>query len=177
MSVTRLAVWLLFAAVGGAWLASAAGIARYSPPPRLPQRASTDVQIQSLAADVHAQTGRLRDRLAASPMPSARERNPFAFSPREQPTVRRTPRPTDVTSPLPPIEAPTEPMLSLIGVAELETPSGTVRTAMLAAGHDELIMARVGERILGRYDVRAIGMNTIELTDIQTDGVRRLALR
>lgn len=177
MTGARLATWILGLAVGGAWLASAAGVTRQVRPTRSTPRQAEAAQFDALTADVQAQAGRLRERLAQAPAPSATERNPFRFAQRQAAPSRRAVGPT-----APVIEAPIvlevrEPALQLIGVAENTTKDGVVRTAMIAGGDNELMMVAAGQRILGRYDVVAVGADAVELKDVQTGGIRRLLLR
>ena len=65
-----------------------------------------------------------------------------------------------------------EPALELVGVAESTSPEGIVRTAMITGGHNELMMVTAGQRILGRYDVVAVGADAVELKDVETGGIR-----
>jgi hypothetical protein len=176
MNASRVAAWMFFAAVLGAWLASAAS----DPAVRRASRTSSPVvpnPIDHLATDVQAQAGRLRQRLDKAPAPQTPVRNPFAFSPR----ARSAPRPSRVVTasvPLPSAPAePAEPFLDLIGIAEKKAGEGVVRTAMISNGSGDLIMATAGQRILGLYDVAAIGHDVIELKHATTGAIRRLALR
>lgn len=176
MKASRLAAWMFCAAVGGAWLASAAGVSRT---PRLSpvSKANTDdVRLDAVVAEVQAQAGRLRSRLSNAPVPDGPERNPFAFATRKQ-QVRpgTTAAPAPVAPPVV-LQVP-EPVLELIGVAETRTAGGVVRTAMISGGYDELMMVTAGQRVLGRYDVVAVGADAVELKDLQTGATRRLALR
>ncbi|MBA2304439.1 MAG: hypothetical protein H0W08_17655 [Acidobacteria bacterium] len=176
MSASRVAAWVIGVAMCGAWLASAAGVTRQARAPRLASRGADVVQFDALAADVQAQAGRLRARLAAAPAPRPVERNPFSFSARPVPprlADKRHPSPVALT---PPVET-REPVLELIGIAENTRPEGLVRTAMITGGHDELMMVTAGQRILGRYDVVLVGADAVELKDVQTGGKRRLILR
>jgi hypothetical protein len=162
-----------------AWLASAASTTLQRPaapvdpdPTAVYQAASTE----ALAAEVQAHAARLRQRLASAPVPQLPHRNPFAFEPRPQPELRQTdPRTQPILSAEPP--PPPDPVLSLIGVAEDETQNGPQRTAILADGAESVLMVGVGETVLGRYRVSAIGADAVELTDLQTSAVRRLGLR
>jgi hypothetical protein len=177
MNASRLAVWIVGAAVSGAWLASAAGVTRQARNGRVPPSAPETIQLDALAAEVQAQTGRLRERLANAPVPSAAERNPFSF---DSAPIRRRARPAEpnfVIAPPPvPSEMP-EPMIELIGIAESKTPNGTVRTAMITSEQNDLIMVIVGQRILGRYDVAAVTEDAVDLKDVRTGATRRLILR
>jgi hypothetical protein len=175
MNASRVAAWMFGAAVLGAWLASAAS----DPGPRLAARASSPPAVNPmdhLAADVEAQTGRLRQRLDAAPTPQAPLRNPFTFAPRAQPV----PRQRVVAATVPSFEAPAEPAeppMDLIGIAEKKSGEGVVRTAMISNQSGDLLMVTAGQRILGIYDVTAIGHDAIELKHATTGAVRRLALR
>jgi len=64
-----------------------------------------------------------------------------------------------------------------VGVAEKKTDQGSVRTAMITADSDELFMLTEGETLGGRYRVKTIGEDAVELTDLVTGASRRLALR
>jgi len=176
MSASRVAAWVIGVAMCGAWLASAAGVTRQARAPRLPPRGADVVQFEALAAEVQAQAGRLRARLAAAPAPRPVERNPFNFSARPAPRRLADKRPPSPVSRTPPVEN-REPVLELIGIAENARPEGLVRTAMITGGHDELMMVTAGQRILGRYDVVLVGADAVELKDVQTGGTRRLILR
>jgi hypothetical protein len=65
----------------------------------------------------------------------------------------------------------------LIGVAEQRRSEGLVRTAMIATEGDVLTMALIGDSVLLRYKVSAIGVDFVELTDVTTNRVRRLTLQ
>lgn len=177
MNASRVAAWMFGAAVVGAWLASAAGVPRPGSASTTSERVVDPNPVDRLAADVQAQARRLRQRLDAAPAPQTPVRNPFAFSPRRQPV----PRPARVVStsvdlPPAPVE-PAEPFLDLVGIAEKRAGEGVVRTAMISDGSGDVIMATVGQRILGLYDVIAIGYDAIEFKHVVTGQTRRLALR
>jgi hypothetical protein len=178
MNASRLAVWIVGAAVSGAWLASAAGITRQARQiPSIPAPPDV-VQFDALAADVETQAGRLRERLASAPVPRA-ARNPFTFavSPPRRPAPRIVAAEPALPAPAAGFAEPVEPNLELIGIAASEKPDGLVRTAMITGAYDDLIMVTVGQRILSRYDVISIGDNLVELKDVTTGGIRRLVLR
>ena len=177
MNASRVAAWLLAAAVCGAWLASAAGISRYTPVSRPPVAPVPDLELNTLAADVQTQAGRLRSRLTNAPAPAALERNPFSF---DRPRYAPRPAPAPAVRLEPPVEEPLvspEPALRLIGMAENKIEGGVARTAMIADDMDGLIMAARGQQILGRYEVVEIGADAVELKDLQTGATRRLVLR
>jgi len=176
MTATRAAAYLGATLLGAAWLASAAGIVmRPASEPEQTSPVKTS-GTESLAAEVQAQTVRLRERMASPPAPREPLRNPFAFVSREE-TKNRTAAPA-IARPAPaaPDVVP-EPPLTLIGVAEQQTPKGTERTAIVTADSDEIYMLKEGDVLGARYRVKAVGPGSLELTDLVTGAIRRLALR
>jgi hypothetical protein len=98
-------------------------------------------------------------------------RNPFAFGAVEQHLPISVGKAAAAES-IPPIEAPPEPNLVLLGLAE----DGLTRTAMIGFG-DDLVMATEGETIVGRYRVAKVAADAIELTDLVSGTTRRLFLK
>jgi hypothetical protein len=176
MKPSRLAAWMVCAAVGGAWLASAAGVSRSPRIPPTSARSGDDIRLDALAADVQAQSGRLRERLSNAPSPVAAERNPFTFKARRHPVRSMYVAAPPAVAVPPPTEL-LEPSLTLIGIAETRASDTIVRTAMIAGGRDDLMMVTVGQRLLSRYDVVAVGADAVELKDLETGATRRLVLR
>jgi hypothetical protein len=176
MTPTRAAAYIGAVSLLAAWFASAAGVIRSPRAPRVPAR-TTGTSGDAVAFDVQAQAERLQRRLAAAPTPQKPVRNPFTFParPRVQSTIPE-PRAAE-PSPAPEPAADPEPELMLFGVAEDKTPAGPVRTAMIAGAGDQLTLAKVGQEVAGRYKVKAIGADAVELTDTATGRIRRLALR
>lgn len=176
MSTSRVAVWVIVVAAGGAWLASAAGVVRQARATGPTPAGADVVQFDALAADVQAQAGRLQERLATAPSPRMGDRNPFNFAARSErrSVAAHAPAPAAFPAPAPEVR---EPALDLIGLAESTTADVVVRTAMITGGYGELMMVTVGQRILGRYDVTAVGADAVELKDLQTGETRRLALK
>ena len=174
MTPARAAAYLGCATVLGAWLASAAGIGEQS---RYPSSEPQPVQItgtETLAEDVQAQAIRLRDHLATAPTPQRPSRNPFAFAPRQ--TNERAAAAPRVAAAPEPVVFP-EPLLQLVGVAADQTPDGAVRTAIITTEGGEMLMVKAGDSIGARYKVESIGADAVELTDLTTRSIRRLALR
>ena len=178
MTITRAALYIGGASLLVAWFSSAASVSfqrSHSPAPALDLEPTPS--FAAVAADVQAQTRRLRTRLAAAPVAREPVRNPFAFrtvAPRPQPEATRR---VEEPPPDPLLTAPVDPALRLIGIAEDQNADDVVRTAMLATDMDELIMAAVGDIVLRQYKITAIGANAIELMDVNTGRVRRLALQ
>ncbi len=160
-----------------AWLASAAGLGRQRvAPAQAPEPVETS-GTTLIAADVQAQTERLKSRLAAAPAPQVPVRNPFMFASKEAAPRRAAKSAETEPPPLPAVLEPAEPAIDLVGIAEDRTPKGVVRTAIISALSGELFLVKEGESIVGRYRVKAVGADSVELSDQLTGAVRRLALR
>ena len=169
MSPTRAAAYVLGGMLLAAWLASAAGVVGRPSIPPVPTPSPEAVQLDALASGVESQALRLRQRMAAAPAPRSTIRNPFEFvvvEPRPRLNERK-PVATALT-----VEAPPEPNLVLIGMAE----EGSIRTAMIESG-DELVMATEGQTIVARYRVAKVATDAIELVDLITGTTRRLFLK
>ena len=168
MNPTRAAAYVLGGMLLAAWLASAAGVVGRPSIPPVPTPSAEAMQLDALASGVESQALRLRERMAAAPAPRPATRNPFEFVVVEPPRVtERKPVATALT-----IEAPPEPNLVLIGMAE----EGTTRTAMIQSG-DDLVMATEGQTIVARYRVEKVAVDAIELVDLVTGTTRRLFLK
>jgi hypothetical protein len=176
MSVKRAAGYCGGALLLLAWLSSAGGLMRQAPDA---PEGGTPVDTSgttTLAADVQAQTLRLKTRLAAAPAPQEPFRNPFTFGQRASERREAAPRPAaEVLAPVPGL--PLEPAIELIGIANNESPKGVVRTAIISALSGELFLMKEGETMVARYRVGTISADAVELTDLLSGSVRRLALR
>lgn len=180
MTAKRAGGYVIVLALLAAWLASASGV--IGQPGRVsktPPRSGDAIATDAIAFDVQAQAERLKQRLATAPVPQQPIRNPFVFysRPAAPPRAAEAPRPLPPASePLIP-DVPPEPELTLIGVAEEKKEQGIVRTALLSGPGEELLMAGVGQTVLGRYKVTAISSEAVELREMSTDRIRRLGLR
>ena len=176
MSPARMAVWIFGVAVLGAWLAAAAGVSGPVSPARTTPTTPQPTGVDHLAADVQSQAVRLRQRLETAPAPQTPLRNPFTFTERPS-TVARTARPMPAPISVAPPAIEPDPVLVLIGIAEKKVGEGSVRTAMISNDRQDLIMVTAGQRILGLYDVVAVGLDAVELKHVTTGAPRFLALR
>jgi hypothetical protein len=160
-----------------AWLASAAGLAVRQPQPQPEPAPAADVpSTTALAEDVHAQTERLRTRLASAPSPRPSTRNPFTFAsrtPAARPAARDEGLVVATEEPL----LPAEPAIELVGVAEDLQEGKTVRTAIIATLSGDTFLVKEGESIAGRYRVSTVSADAVILSDLATGGERRLTLR
>jgi hypothetical protein len=159
-----------------AGLSSAGGLMRQTPEP--PAAAPVETSgTATLAAEVQAQTLRLKSRLAAAPAPHEPFRNPFTFASRPEAARRDAPAPVGAEPPPADIGPPLEPAIELMGVAASESAAGVVRTAIISALDGELFLVKEGETIASRYRVGPVSADAVELNDLLTGAVRRLTLR
>ena len=161
-----------------AWLASAGGLIRQEPDAAAaPSPAVETNDAAALAAEVQAQTLRLKNRMAAAPSPQEPFRNPFAFAERPA-AVRSTSRArVEAGSAAPQPAPPLEPAIELIGVAETASAEGVLRTAIISAHSGELFLVKEGETLAARYRVGTVAADAVELNDLVSGAVRRLVLR
>jgi hypothetical protein len=153
----------------------AGALGRQTPPvtdPSTPVETSGTV---NLAAEVQEQTARLKARLAQAPPATEPVRNPFMFAPRD--TGRRQARAAETAVPEPVALPPAEPAIELVGIAEDRTKDGIVRTAIVSSLSGDLYLVKEGESIVGRYKVKVVAPDSVELTDLLSGGTRRLTLR
>ena len=175
MTVRRAVVYGGTCCLLAAWLASAASTTRRRPPAYQEPNVTGTTATETLASEVQAHAARLRERLASAPRPQLPHRNPFMFESRRIVPARPAARtdPAIVAEPLP----PPEPALALIGIAEDQGPKGLVRTAVITDDAENVFVLAVGEKLVERYSVEAIGADAVELKDVTTNAVRRLVLR
>ena len=161
-------------AIGGAllaWLAGAATSNREIAPAPI----SRSAPIEARGAELAVEVARLHERLRPTATPRQPGRNLFTF---HAAVVRSAPAP--VAAPRPAlVEAPAAlamPALKLAGIAEDIGPDGPVRTAIIS-GEGQLFMVKQGENVTPRYTVARISEDVVELTDVNNNTLRRLALR
>jgi hypothetical protein len=176
MNPRRAALYAGGGAMLVAWLAAANTSTRSDPPPRVTAGRTPD-RVDDVAARVREEGERLRTRLTHAPAPVVNARNPFSFA--AAPSSSRAsahPLPPVSESDAAPILPPSLP-LTLMGIAEDPSPAGPKRTAILGGTAGDIYMVTVGQTIAARYSVTAIGADAIELKDLATGGLRRLALQ
>lgn len=174
MQLRRSAAIVGGVALIGAWLASAAGLIRGVQDPPRPVVVVPTSGAESLAEDVQAQSARLRERLNRAPSPQPDGRNPFRFEPR--PVVERRVAPAPPVPSVPPVTISTPPPLKLEGLAERDL--GGRKTRIAIVSHlNEIFFAAEGETVAGGYRLKAIGADAVELEEIATGTLVRLAIR
>lgn len=179
MTLRRATLYVCGGSLLVAWFSSAASISlTRTPPHAFSEGQSITAPTDGVAEVIQAQSHRLKQRLAAAPVPQKPFRNPFAFRP--APVAASAPARIRPVSTDPAVVAPVElpePRLELVGIAEQRTEKGDVRTAMIATETNQLVMAAVGTAVAGRYTVAAIDGNAVSLTDATTGRTRRLVLQ
>jgi hypothetical protein len=153
----------------------------HEPAPAAPEPAARDAVARPdpILVDVERQAQRLREYASIAPQPRRPARDPFRYAPRhaELPPAFRPGPPPAPAAALPPESAPAAaPRLTLIGMAERETPDGVVRVAILS-GFGDVHLAGAGDRIAGRFTVLAVSADAVELQDEATQSILRLGLR
>ena len=162
-----------------AWLSSAA-----TSPQHIEQTAPPSAQGTSgddaIGFDMQEQAARLRAKLASAPVPQQPARNPFSFGHRDEPRMRERVHAAAVREAPPEVTAPPveiEPQLSLVGMAERQTPAGPMLTAVIAGEGDEVFLVSEGAVLTGRYRVTVVTVDAVELQHLSTGAIRRLMLR
>jgi hypothetical protein len=177
MQVRRSAAIVGGVAVLGAWFASATGLIPVdSDPAPLQPRPSATSGGATLDEEVRAQAARLTDRLRRAPSPQPTSRNPFRFESRRPAPVERgvRTRPAAVEAPPAPVVTPLP--IKLEGLAEREVDGVKKRIAILSIFTDVFLVAE-GETFNTRHRVKTIGTDVVELEEIATGIITRLAIR
>lgn len=122
-------------------------------------------QLAPVVADVNAQVDRLRERLSAPPTRPDPRRDPFRFgrrteAPRPVNPAAAAPLAEGLAEPLPP------PLPRLIAIMESPADGGILRTAVLSEG-EGLAIVKPGDTV-GRFIVRSIGVDLLDLIDVAT---------
>ena len=188
MRKARLALWAAGAALLAAWLSSAAGTmpGRGSSPPSAggpapPSQAAMARQAAAPPAeriDLDREVARMAAYLERAPRPRPSVRNPFTLAPERPAAGVAGERATvpDGWAPSPASAAGDAPLrVSLAGIATDETPSGPHRTAILSV-EGRVVLAEVGDEVPGRYQVRRIDDDGVELFDPGRQASFRLTL-
>jgi hypothetical protein len=185
MNTNRIALLGTLAVFVAVWVSSAT--LPPSAPPMPVQPAKKDVRGATRAAnatsrdvtsfDLNDAAERLRARLTTHTTSRAMIRNPFEFG--QTPAPRLAAGPASAVAAVaiaPPAPVDLPPPFTLTGVAERKVGEAIERTAILS-GNDQLHYAKPGARLLGRYEVTAVGADAVELRDADTGRITRLGLR
>ena len=183
---SRVAVTVGAVALFGVWLFSEMGV----PPDVAAARANVFGADQPAAqgaapvaqrSDLDSEMTRLSARLRVAPRPRMLSRNPFVLEPSSAKLSGNVPT-GPVTSRPPPlptvVSEPAEAVAARITLAGVGTELGTAerpRTAILSA-EGRVVLGRVGDEIVGRYQVRGVASDAVELLDLQSGAILHLTL-
>ena len=181
MTYSRVAVLTVGAALLAAWLSSAAGTVPSASvidsPIGVGVAPAQSVTPPSARLDLEREVARLASRLETAPRPRNPARNPFTLAARTRATSP-PPRAVAATPGPAPAMAHTVaevPVVSLAGVGVERTPYGRRRTAIISAD-GRVFLARIGDEVMGRFQVRAVTDDAVELFDLQAGTPLRLTL-
>lgn len=170
MSRTQAELLLLAALLGGAWLAVGPPL-RQGPAAAAPRGFRGRLPDADVDGGLAERAAALRAHRAAPLPPNSIRRNPFSFS---HPAVRSTPA-SAVQADEPAPVAP-RPDIVLSGVAEDTAGGRTVRTAVFSVS-GQVVLAKEGDRVLGRFVVSRIASDAVQLDDTQGGGVFSVVLK
>lgn len=181
MIYSRVAVGSVGVALLAAWLSSAAGTVPSAPVTATPVgvgvASAQSVTPTPARLDFEREVARLASRLETAPRPRNPVRNPFTLTARSRATspparaVAATPGPAPAVADT----VATEPVMSLAGIGVERTPYGRRRTAILSA-NGRVFLARIGDEVMGRFQVRAVTDDAVELFDLRDGTPLRLTL-
>ncbi len=182
MTSLRVAALIVGAWLLGAWMSSAAGTVPSAPvTDRLigvglgPAQTVTPAPARR---DFEREVALLASRLKNAPRPRHPARNPFTLTARTRVTspppvaVAATPRPAPAVG-----DSPAEgaPAVSLAGIGADRTSDGLMRTAILSAD-GRVFLAHIGDEVMGRFQVRVVTDDAVELFDLIDGTPLRLVL-
>lgn len=172
MNIKRVATIGVAVGALAAWLAAAATAVRHDAAQPAPTVA---VKPDARGAALDAEVARLTERIRPDVAPLDPGRNLFAFrEPKPQPAPAASRR--AFAGPPPGALPPGPPTFTLDGLAENPGADGPVRTAIIS-GAGQLFLVKVGDAVTLRYRVAKIGADAVELTDLSTGAIVRLALK
>jgi hypothetical protein len=173
MNLKRTATITVVGGALAAWLAGAATSSRPMAPPIVAPAAPIEARGAELANEI----AKLHERLRPTATPRQPGRNLFiyhAVAPRA--AAPTAPAPTPALTETLPAFTPPQPSLKLAGIGEDAGADGPVRIAFIS-GEGQLFMVKEGENVTPRYRVTRISADVVELMDLGTNTLRRLALR
>jgi hypothetical protein len=175
MNASRAALMVVGVNLLAVWAAAAAGSRVIVPgEAAAPTQVAAEAAVSEASASLLAAAERL-DAHARRRVAPAMARDPFRFRAEARPAARKAPEPAavdapaDITLEAPPLDP--GPDIVLQGMAESGEGEALVRTAILSAG-GELVLATLGTRLAGRYEVVALTADSVEIEDAVTH-VRR----
>jgi hypothetical protein len=171
MNASRAALMVVGVNLVAVWAAAAAGSRTAMTEPAAPPQVMADEAVGEARVSLLAATERLEAH-ARRHVTASMSRDPFRFGAESRPAGRRAPDapPSRFPAEEAAVDAPAvepEPDIVLQGMAESADGETIVRTAILRAG-SELVLVTVGMRVADRYDVVALTADSVELEDTVT---------
>ena len=170
MTFSRVSVLTGGAALLAAWMSSAAGTVPSVPesPTGVVLAPAQSVTPTPALTDFEREVARLSARIEQAPRPLYPGRNPFALSPRTRLTRRRPSTAVTTPAPIPAVvdTVATGPVVSLAGIGTERTSYGRRRTAILSADGRAFLVS-IGDEVMGRFQVRAVTDDSVELLDLR----------
>ena len=167
----------------GVWLSSVSSALQVPPGVEAPLGLELVPSLQGVAPasallDLEREVARLVSRLDEAPRPPRPVRNPFTLV--NGPQVASPSLPLETGSPgsvsrLVDIAVEESVDVSLAGIGTERTPQGWQRTAVLSIG-GRVFLASVGGEVVGRFRVRAITDDAVDLVDLHKSVPLRLVL-
>ena len=185
LTTVRVAVIVGGVALFGGWLLSAMGVAPDVSAARANVGRSGKPAAQGAVPsvrglDLDSEMARLSAQLRVAPRPRVPSRNPFVVGSAIVKLPINAPA-APVGSPSPLIAVASDPLetmvaaITLAGVGTELDGAERPRTAILSAeGH--VVLGRVGDEVMGRYQVHAVASDTVELLDMRSGAILRLTL-
>jgi len=173
MTAKRTVIFVIVLGSLAAWIAAAATSGVRDVRPIV---ASAPPAIDASGAALAAEIERLHDRLRPTATPRL-GRDLFQFAPRPV-AVRPLPAPILPAAAPVAVTQPAVPAITLIGVAQDATESGTTRTAIISASGQLFLVKEGDDLTLGasRYRVRTVSSEAAELS-APDQSILRLALK
>ncbi len=172
MTFSRVALLTVGAALLAAWMSSAASTVPSAPVSESPTGVvlapAQSVTPTPALTDFEREVARLSARIEQAPRPLYPGRNPFALSPRAR-VIRLRPSTAVTTSAVTPAvvdSVATGPVVSLAGIGTERTSYGRRRTAILSADGRAFLVS-IGDEVMGRFQVRAVTDDSVELLDLR----------
>lgn len=167
MTIRRAASWVAGGTLLAAWLAAAAAPS-FGPDAPAPREDLAPLDPSPQVLELVDETERLQQRLATTAERGPVTRNPFEFASAAS-RARAAEGPAVLEAPAPAV-GPAQPALRLIGVAEDMPGAADPRRTAIIAGGGDVVLARIGDVVDGRYRVARIGDDAVDLEDISASG-------
>jgi hypothetical protein len=172
MTRTSAELLLLAALVAAAWFALESGlrspVSSSASPRAIPANPSADPAGDGLGDRAR----RLRVYLASPPSAGPARRNPFSFPARVAAAPAAATQGLAQQAPAP----EPRPEIVLAGIAEDGDNGGTVRTAVISAA-GQLMLVKEGDRVLSRFAIVRIASDAVQIRDTERGDVFTLAFK